>query len=378
MGVVQVNGAFASLFCSSNILVGPGGEGVLLSQNGGDITAFSLHIGPAPGNEDARGDVLVQGEGAIGTVADLEAESVINVGSNGAGTLIALNGASILSQTGGVGNGAGGEGFVTLDNARWVSTNELLIGDADPASGDVNGTGVITLMNGALEAIILILENGSTIQGTGTLDALGAGLQGTVAPGITTTVGFKSAPRAAALLGDAWPVKGTDDPEPIGALNFEGDVSFDGATITIEAASESNFDQIEITGDASLTNTTINFNFIDGYLPQTGDELAFLTAANVTIDAATTFSYTGAAPGFQFDVMNMGNALMFQAQSDAQPEGGEGEGEGEGDTEGMGDGGGCASMTTPHSGTAVVGDAIVVLVLLLCISVKSRREAVSK
>jgi T5SS/PEP-CTERM-associated repeat protein len=359
-GVLTLRGAASSLSTSGDILVGPSGNGDLDLVDGARARAGMMFVGPAFETDAASGDgsVSVAGTGTAPDEPQLDLSGDLAVGVRGQGVLFVTDLAIVSSVRGLVATENNGDASVTLDLATWRATDEIVLGAEAPAD---SAFGLLTLDNGLIETISFVCYAPSLIEGTGTIVANSSDCECGISPG--TDVISKGAELAA-----------------IGTLAFDGDAMFDGATITIEASGDGKgqFDAIEVTGAADLQGVAVQFVFIDGYLPQTGDELAFLTAANVTIDAATTFSYTGAAPGFQFDVMNMGNALMFQAQSDAQPEGGEGEGEGEGDTEGMGDGGGCASMTTPHSGTAVVGDAIVVLVLLLCISVKSRREAVSK
>jgi hypothetical protein len=83
-----------------------------------------------------------------------------------------------------------------------------------------------------------------------------------------------------------------------GALLFE----FGGLTPIVE------HDFIEVAQTATFNNGLISFDFIDGFIPQQGDEFAFLTAIGGIggpldfINDFPFFSVTGLADGFDFEV----------------------------------------------------------------------------
>ena len=85
------------------------------------------------------------------------------------------------------------------------------------------------------------------------------------------------------------------------------------------ALDEGQFDSLVITGTADLIGTTIQFNFIDGFLPQTGDQIPFLVADGVVTFDGIIREFTGVADGFDYTVTESNGMLMFEALNDAQP-----------------------------------------------------------
>ena len=278
-----------------NAELGPGNPAVVHAFSGpGEVLEPSAVSTGAPGGNTTRltllESVLVAGVLSIQDSAEVICDSAL-VGSTNEG-----------SFDGGVDVGA--DGF-------WDIAGILTIGDTVVLTG-----GLFVHDGGTVESGSLLLQEGSRIQGDGTIIVISvATINGTLDPATLTT------PPLAPLKDSPSNDRGGKEGVEPGTLTLDGDVSFDGGTIEIDVAAldEGEFDSVVITGTAELIDTTIQFNFIDGFLPLTGDQIPFLDVTGGATTDNLTLEYTGAADGFQFDVMEQNGMLVFEAQNDAQP-----------------------------------------------------------
>ncbi|HEX9581790.1 MAG TPA: hypothetical protein VF970_11860, partial [Gemmatimonadales bacterium] len=120
--------------------------------------------------------------------------------------------------------------------------------------------GTVDIQSGTLDLQILTHNSGAVIQGTGTasLSATPANrvLSGTFAPG--TSPG---------ILG----ISGTFDPTATGVLNIE----LGGTTVGTQ------YDQLAVTGAATLTNATLNVTLINGFTLTSGQTFTVLTTTGL-------------------------------------------------------------------------------------------------
>lgn len=160
----------------------------------------------------------------------------------------------------------GQEASTTIGSLTTTNGSSLDVPDANTltitTSGDtviVNGSSLN--LDGTLIATTLVLDPGSQMTGHGTLQGdLTNG--GTLAPG--------NSPGTTVVAG-----------------NY---VQLPSGTLQIELASLASFDQLQVSGSASLAGTLEVLSF-GGFTPQYGDQFAFLDAASIsgTFDTITTW-----------------------------------------------------------------------------------------
>lgn len=185
-----------------------------------------------------------------------------------------------------------GSSFIAFDSFTKTGAGSLeLSGDLDLSE---QGTGVIdegnlVMMGGSITLSELLVTGGTALQGVG--DIFGdvfVEVGGSVGPGFSP-----------------------------GLLTIYEDLTVEGAlAIEIAGLGLGEFDFINVLGTANLANAIINFIFIDDFLPELGDVLPFLSANSVLGLATTSFTYSGLADGFEFDVLEENGVLIFQALND--------------------------------------------------------------
>lgn len=184
---------------------------------------------------------------------DLTNEGTITIGSTGE---LDVSGDAYNSATGTLTN----DGTLTVSGAIQTSGTVFDSGKIDPTSYTQNG-GTTQLAGGTLVAPAVDIQGGSlggdgTIQGNLVNDAL-------VSPGLSTTP----------LTVDGSYTQGSD------------------GTLLIDISSLTDFGSLDITGNATLDGT-LQFDFLNGYVPQANDTFAFLDAAGVTGDFSS-FDFVG-------------------------------------------------------------------------------------
>ncbi|MEO0973842.1 MAG: hypothetical protein AAFX85_12180 [Pseudomonadota bacterium] len=94
-----------------------------------------------------------------------------------------------------------------------------------------------------------------------------------------------------------------------GVLSIDGNLVLDGTlSAEIFGLAAGQFDVLEVSGSANLTSGKIEVLLSDGFLLESGDQLAFLAAADVLGLDTVQFAFPGIAPDFAFD-------LTFDAQT---------------------------------------------------------------
>jgi hypothetical protein len=107
---------------------------------------------------------------------------------------------------------------------------------------------------------------------------------------------------AAVVFGTGVTVRPGNSP---GILTINGNLEAAGAIFDIEVAGlgpGTLFDQLVVNGDANLTDATVNFRFLDGFLPTPGDTFSWLVvsgfASGLDTLSVSFFSDAGAVDGF--------------------------------------------------------------------------------
>ena len=272
-----------------------------------DNAALTVNSGNAfirVGN-DGQGKLTVQNNGSA-LVAGSTGYGSLVVGSdvNGAGVLDVPSGGQV-TLTSGVGNSslfvaerAGGTGIVTVDGTgqtrqTLLDAGELLaIGYRDVSTGEVGGTGAVSVRNGGVvEATDVVISPTGFLGGNGTVRGNITNNGGTMAAGLSP-----------------------------GTLNIVGDYTQNDGFLEVEIAGlvPGEFDVYSIDGVANFLGGSILFIFVDDFLPKTSDVVNFLFADEILGLSNITFQYQGAAPGFEFNVVDDGSGgLQFVALNDA-------------------------------------------------------------
>lgn len=279
---------------------------------GGELTL--AWIGSRQGT---RGSLSLQ-DGAAASIGG-GAVTLVDIGSGGEGGVSVIGGSTLALQATdnlAMGVGArsartagetGGRGAVNISGAGSrldASGGVVVAGDNAPLPPSCNAftceeqaRGTITVADGGtLRADEVRLLRGGLLAGNaGSVDANVVLEGGRVAPGLSP-----------------------------GSLRLRSLEMLDGV-IEIEAAGTApgSFDQIVIEESASFLGGTLLLSFIDGYLPSPGDLLQFLVMPELPDLSQVAFDYTGAAEGFEFEVLASsvadGFALAFHALNRARP-----------------------------------------------------------
>ncbi len=165
IGTVTVTGSGSTWSTTNEFDIGYNGQGVLLIQNGGAVTAGTqVHLGT---NSTAVGTVTVDGSGS-----SLIATSFLGVGQDGQGTLNVINGGGVTTNFGYIGANIGSSGTVIVDGAGSTWNVTLLnVGES--------GAGALTIANGgSVTAGTFVIANSAG--STGTLNIGNGGAAGTV------------------------------------------------------------------------------------------------------------------------------------------------------------------------------------------------------
>jgi T5SS/PEP-CTERM-associated repeat protein len=269
-----------SALISTSLCVGCGGQGTLaLSASGRGSSTSGLIIGEAAGVTgtmtltgsgtkwtNTSGDVLIgdQGTGALAvrSGAIFSTSGDLAVGQDGNGTLTITAGAKVTDVNATVGAVSGSTGNVLVDAGTWTNSGALDIG--------VNGTGVVT------------------IKDKGHLSA------------VNTTVGSHGSliidPAVVDVLGDF-------------TLLPSGVLQLDIGGITLDL-----FSQLDISGFGRFQGT-IDFDFINGFAPTTGESLDLINALGADFSGAT-FTIDGLEPGFLYTDSFSNGSFALVAQND--------------------------------------------------------------
>jgi hypothetical protein len=197
----------------------------------------------------------------------------------------------------------------TIENAGTVILDgfSLILGDGDyTQTGGSTHIGPSAVMNLTLPLPDEVREGTFQQQGGTTIvdGLLRAGsvefLAGTV--GGSGIIEYTGSLTSAVIFGAGLTVQGGNSP---GILTINGNLEAAGAIFDIEVGGlepGTLFDQLVVNGDANLTDATVNFRFLDGFLPTPGDTFNWLAVSGFTsgLDTLTVsfFSDAGTIGGF--------------------------------------------------------------------------------
>ena len=323
IGTATVSGAGSTWNTTNQLEVGNFGQGTLLIESGGSVTAgTSVFIGA---EATGVGIVTVDGAGS-----SLGATFFALVGQSGQGTVNVTNGGDFTSNSGTLGANAGSSGTVTVDGVG--STWTIGGGGLSVAS---SGQGTLTIQNGG------VVSSGSTIRfgedttgvgsavvtgagssltavtsivvghvGTGTLTISNQG-QATSAAGVLGNFGGSSGTVTVTGAGSAWTVTNalTVGSEGQGNLLVQNGAALSVANLTLLGDQAGSQGSVTITG-AGSTFTTNDLTIGNG---GTG-ALTIANGGAVTVNAGTVSLAGGAAAG-TLNIGNGGSAGTLNATS---------------------------------------------------------------
>lgn len=241
------------------------------------------------GDLSSSGDIEISGGGAVLSVTgETDNSGTISVSDNGGLT------ASKLTNTGSV--EIGGSSFCTRCSGSLMANSFSNTGsvtvDASNFVGPEGGTGA----GGSLTANNF--QNAGTVDldsgvGAGGVLTVAAGGTYTQTAGLTDVDGTLMAPTvdiAGGTLSGSGTIDGnvsndaTVSPGDPATLTIQGDYTQNaGDTLVIDIASATDFSMLDVSGEASLDGT-VDFDFLDGYVPGANTDFAFLQAGSVAGD----------------------------------------------------------------------------------------------
>jgi T5SS/PEP-CTERM-associated repeat protein len=334
------------------LTVGKNGTGTLQLSDGAELEGIRLNI--ALGS-NASGEVTVDN-------ASLKVDTA-QIGLRGVAMLHISGGSFFIADTvdvGRLGATRPQDAKVVVDDASLAIDRELFVGSID---GDEN---VITAGH------VRIQNNGTIGNVLGTADIR-------VYPGSILTVDGTIAGNVhnegGSVVVDLVSISKSNVTKQLGAtMVVDGNLTANGGVIavTVGGLNTGEFGIIDVAGNLDISDATIQFNFIDKFLPETGDVIPFLEVEGTSTVANLSLEYTGVRDGFDYEVVEEDGMLVFEALNDAESEGGgEGEGEGEGESPTTG----CGAVIGNGISHNVMGDlAIVALALLVLLATRKSRK----
>lgn len=292
----------SQLDVGTSISIGGLGKGKLSIMDGGFVSTLGDVVlaglrDPAT-NQQGRGDIVVDGlNAATNKFSKLQVEGKLQVGTgvNGTGEVTILNGAEVECRDAQIGVAIGSFGGVTVNSSAQHLSNFKVTGDL--TVGLAGSTGVIALTDGFVQVggNIHVSASGSII-GTGHVLAGGTitiSPFGFISPGLSP-----------------------------GILTLEGNLILEaGAVINSEVAGPTpgkQADQLIVTGDATL-NGVVKLQFMNGYAPKAGDLFQFFKVSGTTTGDFASFVVSGLAPGAQFQTALSNGVYTATALNDAAP-----------------------------------------------------------
>ncbi len=286
-GLATISGAGAQWISSHALSVGNAGVGELVVEDGGYVsTGFSV----LANTSTSQGFATITGPGSTWQITG----SALSIGAAGSGELTVSHGGTVISNArlfvGGNPNGPGGPGTLNIDTDGQVHVGNTL---------HVWNAGQVNLAGGALDADALEHTDGGAFNFTAGTLAVGTfhgsltQQGGTLAPG--------NSPGTTVITGD-----------------YDQQSN---ATLEIEIAGLSpstQHDVLSVLGDAWLAGT-IRFELLDGFLPQAGQQFAFLdVTSTLHVDQDLDIIVTNAPPSFEYELLATAAGLSLHAINDAR------------------------------------------------------------
>lgn len=270
-----------------------GGGTVNATHVSGYVGVPSLSIARSAG---AQATVLVDGAGStlnatLGNVSQgRDGNGVVTVQNGGAMNVGGryFMGAVLPTGTATTTVGAGSQIAVTGDTLIGIGLNGTT---GAPDAAATHGTGSLTVAAGGTFTATggMYIGAGGTVGGNGTIVGNVFNMGGALAPG-----------------------------QSPGTLTIDGNLTMEGGLIRIEIAGTGlgQYDVLNVLGMADIDGATVEFVFVDGFAPTTGDSIEFLKVAGALEAENVTYAYSGLEPGFTFDVDQEGGIFAFTARSD--------------------------------------------------------------
>lgn len=295
---------------NGRLIVGGNGTASLFVEDGGTLAASEVIVGESP--EGSIGGLIgVLGQSQSGEPSRLivlgETFRIGGIGGSPnqiTGTLAIELGGEVLCVNASIGEEGGTAGASVGEDSVWELSGDLVAGRADATVDPPIPLVTVKILNdGFISAQTMTFEIGSELSGGGIYDASDFfDFAGVLNPG----------PEEDGLKG----------PTRFAVMRFEGTFNMDRGEFILDVggADVSMTDRIAIIGDANITGGTVTFNFVDGFLPQTGEMIPFLDISGNTVFENVQTVYTGAADGFEYDLVEQDGMLILEALNDAQPE----------------------------------------------------------
>jgi T5SS/PEP-CTERM-associated repeat protein len=306
VGNVTVTGAGSQLNSTTETLVGPTGHGTLTIQNGGVVNGGFWTL-------------MGIGSGAVGNVTVMGAGSQLNsgefsVGSGSQGTLTIQNGGAGNCNILIVASSSGAFGTVAVTGAG----SELNASDGGVAEVGYGGQGRLTIADGgrvtdASATVGALLGSvGNVLVDAGTWTSSGALDIGIVGTGVVTVADNGHLSAGSMTIGSHGSL--IVDPAVVDVL---GDFTLSpGGTLQLDIGgiTPGLFSQLDISG-FGLFQGTIDFDFIDGFAPTTGESFDLIHAVGVDF-SDTRFQIEGLEPGFQYTTAFSNGSFTLVAEND--------------------------------------------------------------
>lgn len=306
-GFATVQGIDSFLGTLGGLFVGSNGMGNMLIDGGAMVQADFFNIGGLNRGDVSLGGSIVNAKGVTHSTIDV---TTFQVGTFGRGILAVFDDALVTAETVDFGTGGpGGNATIEISESGVIqASGDISIGELDPADVEFAGKATVTLLSSSLlSGDRVLLREGSTINGSFGIIRVQNGLidQGGTLAGLNN-------------VEDLSPLK--QELDPIGSLMIDGDLMKTGGVIEIgvRGLSAEEFGVLEVTGNADLTDATVRFVFVDGFLPQTGNMIPFLEVGGTLTMTPLAMEFEGVAEGFDFQVNEMDGMLMFEALNNAQ------------------------------------------------------------
>lgn len=243
----------------------------------------------------ANGTVTINGSGSRWTQ-----DGTMVVGWSGIGALAITNGGRLESEDGSIAKAVGSNGSAEISDANsvWKLTRSLYVGGDSAAAGGVGTLTVAT--NGAVTVAdtlklwsagtINVSGGGRAVVGLGVLPAAGtlSVASGGILSGKGTVIGNVVVDGGSgAYVGAILPGNST------GILTINGNLTqASSSLLEIEVGGVTpgtQHDKLVVTGNAAIGGQ-LDVPIVNGYMPQVGDSMTILTAANVTGEFSGLFA----------------------------------------------------------------------------------------
>ena len=299
----------SGVLSSSSISIGGNceyGTGEINLLRGGLATAEELYMGglSAELNVTQRGQMSIAGDAFVSSWYP-DDNSTINVNGENSrleiGNDLHLGGEVWSDPEWGTFVDQGGQATLNVEDKGRVSINNTLhlfnqatVNMNNPTGGLVTIGDVSPFLAGLLDDYgFVLVGNGGTLGGTGTINGHVFNLGGTVAPGFS--------PGIMTINGDY--TQGID-----GILNLE-----------IGGLSTGLYDQLFVSGGVFLDGT-LNLIFIDDFLPETGDWWSdLITFDSLTLGDNFNLMFSGIKNDWLYDAQFNATSFGIESLSDAAP-----------------------------------------------------------